>query len=370
MIVALGASFVAAAAEAPYLAWDVAIPGEPLNAASHAERAGVLVAGDDLLVGSAGGSALYALSRRNGTLRRTYPTHASVESRPTLVGDRLYVSDTTGSTWCYVQATAAPCWTEPHRGSAPVLSSPLLVDDIVVVADVDDLIVGLRAADGTLAWRLQPKTDAIREAELTLYARPSPVRDGDLVVVGTSDGSVLGIDPALGEERWSRRVGEGRYPDVVAEALLVGTDLVVSGFWQPAVAIDRASQTVRWRVDAGAAAPVAVVGEGLATAVLHPGTDGVLRRIDLLTGALEWRWECPDGGALTEPVVTPHGVAIASSAGGLFLIDAATGLPSWTWKGDERWTGVSAPVALADDGLFVVTNAGRLYRFGWAPTAP
>jgi outer membrane protein assembly factor BamB len=100
--------------------------------------------------------------------------------------------------------------------------------------------------------------------------------------------------------------------------------------------------------------------------VIHPGTDGVLRRIDLLTGALQWRWECPDGGALGAPVVTPHGVLVASSAGGLFLIDADAGRTLWRWRGDERWTGVSAPIAVTDEEILVVTNAGRLYRFGWS----
>ncbi len=349
---------------AAYLAWRVPLPGEPLNAANHAERSGPVIVGDDILVGAAGGTALFALSRSDGSLRRQYPAHASVESSPVVEGSRLWFGDSAGTTWCYEVLTATPCWKEPHRGGAPVLSAPLIVNDVVIVTDVDDLVVGLGAADGALRWRFQPTAPQIREAELTLYARPSAVLIGDQVVVGFSDGSVVGLDPTFGDEVWTRRVGEGRYPDVVAEAVTVGSDIIVSGFYEPLVAIDRGGHTVRWRVDAGASARVAVVGSGLAAGVLHPGVDGVLRRVAALTGAVTWTWDSGTGGSLSAPLLTPSGAYVASSSGGLFLIDVDTGAELWRYVGDEIWTGVTAALAAEGDQLLVVTNAGYLYSFG------
>ena len=44
-------------------------------------------------------------------------------------------------------------------------------------------------------------------------------------VAELSDGSLVAVDWRTGEERWSKRIGEGRYPDLVAEPAVHGGDL-------------------------------------------------------------------------------------------------------------------------------------------------
>ncbi len=345
----------------PIVKFATPLPGSPLNAARHAERGGPVVHGSSLFLGSAGGQGLFELNRTDGSLRRTFEASASVESAPLVADGRVFFGDTAGATWCYRLADGEPCWAQPHRGTAPVLATPTLAKGQVIVTNVDDLVVALDAATGELTWRYQPKPDPTRSAELTLFATPAARVIGEHVAVGFSDGSVTALTIDTGEVEWSRRVGEGRYPDVVAEAVPSNTDLFVSGYWTPLVAIDIPSRTVRWRVDAGAAAPVTVLGQGLDATVFHPGTDGVVRAVAAVSGAERWQWDSGDGGALTEIIATEAGLFVGSSAGGLSLLDPASGTELWRWHEPFLLTGLSVAPVVEGRDLYVVTNAGMLY---------
>ena len=236
-----------------------ALPGGRMNSANHAEWSDPLIHGPYIYVGSAAGSGLYALSRADGTVQRTYPASTSVEAHPNVVGDRLYFSDTGGNTYCY-SLDGELLW--EHDGKAPVLVAPTVSDDgqRVIVTNVDDLAVSLDAATGALAWQYRAKRDLTRQAELSLFAAPRAVIADDDVILGFSNGTLVAVDLETGEEQWMRTVGEGRYPDLVADPVSGGSDLYTSGYFRPLVAIDLPTHNVRWRVDAGAAHPVAIEG--------------------------------------------------------------------------------------------------------------
>ena len=93
------------------------------------------------------------------------------------------------------------------------------------------------------------------------------------------------MDYRGGEKLWSKAIGEGRYPDLVAEPVAHGPDLFTSGYYRPLVALDKDGRDVRWRLDNGAAnPPVVVTGDG-PDVLYHPGSDGTLRAVSTLTGA-------------------------------------------------------------------------------------
>jgi len=362
-----GGMFVGDITRPPAFQWKAKLPGAPLNSATHSEYTRPVVAGDTILIGSAAGKALYMLSRRDGGLIRTFPAASSVESPPTVYKDRVYFADTGGYTWCY-GLDGELQWS--HMGNAPVLVQPTIADGMVYVTNVDDLAVALNSKTGELNWRYQAKVDLTREAELTLYAAPPAVILDDDVIFGFSDGSLIALDRSSGEVQWQRRVGEGRYPDLVAEPVHYGTDLLASGYYQPLVAIDIETRNVRWRVDAGAAAAVVVDDSSGKAVVYHPGSDGNLRAVSALTGAEKWIWESGVSGSLTMPVATKAGVFVGSSDRGLYLLDASTGDEVWRFHEDFILGGVSSAPVVAGRQLLFVSNVGNLYAMIAPKAAP
>lgn len=346
----------------PAFEWRVRLPGPRLNAASHAEWSDPVFAGDLVLVGSAAGTALYALSRDDGSVVHEFPAENSVEASAVAVGDKVWFGDTGGNTYCYDLDDGSLVW--KHDGNAPILVAPVVVEDgsKVLVTNVDDLAVALNAATGELVWQYRAKRDLTRQAELTLYAAPrARVADG-IAVFGFSSGTVVGVDLETGEEAWKRSVGEGRYPDIVADPVAVGTDLYTSGYFKPLVAIDLPSHNVRWRVDAGAAHAVAVDERPDGQTVLyHPGSDGILRAVVALTGAELWTWSSGSSGALTAPVITDAGLLVASSETSIWLVDPETGETLWRWHEPWMLRGISADPAVDGRQAVFVTNAGYLY---------
>lgn len=345
---------------APVYHFRAKLPGPPINAASHAEWSDPVVVGEYLLVGSAAAQALYALSRRDGSVQRVYEADESVEARPTVVGDRVYFSDTGGNTHCYT-LDGERMWR--HNGNAPILVSPTVTPDgrWIIVTNVDDLAVALRTSDGELEWQYRAKRDLTRETELSLYAAPRAVVHEDQAILGFSNGTLVAVELETGEEVWSRSVGEGRYPDIVADPVVSGTDLYTSGYFRPLVAIDLPSRNIRWRLDVGSANPIAIGDQDGVSVIYHPGTDGKLRGVSALTGAELWVWDSGTKGALTTPVDTEAGLLVASSEGVVYLVDPTDGAEVWRWKESWQLQGVSSTPVIAGRQLLFVSNAGMLY---------
>ena len=346
---------------APVFHFKTKLPGPPLNSTSHAEWSDPLIHGELVFVGSAAGEGLYALSRRSGRTVQFFPAGTSVEAKALIEGDRLYFSDTGGNSFCYT-LEGDLLW--KHDGNAPILVSPTLSQDRskVVITNVDDLAVALDAETGELLWQYRARRDLTRQAELSLFAAPKATILEQEVILGFSNGSLVAVDLETGEERWKRGVGEGRYPDLVADPITSGTDLFTSGYFQPLVALDLPSHNIRWRVEVGAAHPVALSTDPSDNTILfHPGTDGVLRAISTLTGAQLWSWESGTSGALTTPLVTDAGLLLASSEGGIYLVDPEEGTEQWRWH--EPWIlrGISSMPAIDGRQLIFVSNSGYLY---------
>ncbi|MEQ1572022.1 MAG: PQQ-binding-like beta-propeller repeat protein, partial [Myxococcota bacterium] len=345
----------------PALQYRVALPGGRLNAATHSEWSSPLLVGDWVVVGSAAGQAMYALSRRDGTLVRTFPADASVESPAAVRGSKVVFSDSGGNTWCY-DLDGTLVWR--HDGNAPVLVAPTIDPDgkVAIVGNVDDLAVALDLSTGALVWQYQAKRDATRQAELSLFAAPRPAIVDGKVYLGFSSGTLVAVDLATGEEQWKRSVGEGRYPDLVSDPVVSGNDVYASGYFKPLVAVDLPTHNVRWRVDAGAArSPTLIDGADGSKVLIHPGSDGTLRAIATLTGAELWRWSSGTSGALTSPVVTPAGLVVGSSAGSIYLVDPATGDELWRWHEPYLLQGLSSEPAVEGRQLVFTSNAGFLY---------
>ena len=340
----------------PVEQWTVPLPGPQLSSATHTELGEPVIHGEEIFIGSAAADALLVLDRRDGRLLRQMPAAGPVQSSPIVAGERVYFSDSSGTTWCYPLDGDVPFWS--HYSGAPILSSPTVTADRVYLANVDNLVYALQREDGELAWRYAHRTDPTRTAELELYGAPSPVLSGDEILAGFSDGALISLSADSGDPLWSRRVGEGAYPDLIAAALIHGDEIIVSGYSEPLLAMDRQTQSVRWRLDAGGPQAAVVADEQL----IHGGGDGVLRALDGRTGDLLWEWDSDTGAALTRPVPTEAGLLIGASAGSVYLISSGGEL-LWSYDPGFFLAGVTATPAVDGRQALVVTNAGNLISF-------
>ena len=358
---------------APVLDWRVPLPGPKMSASIHTEAGGPLIHGNHIYVGTASDDVLLVLHREDGRLVTRLEASAGVQSTPVIVADHLYYTDTAGTTWCRSLEDYAVVWS--HAGGAPILSAPTVLSDRVVVANVENVLVALDAQTGALVWRHAQRLDPSRSTELELYGAPAPTLAGELLLSGFSDGSMVALDLESGTVVWQRRVGEGQYPDIIAEALVIEgaggtTDAIVSGYTEPLVSIELESRNVRWRHDVGGACAAVL---GAERRIYHGGNDGVLRAIDAVTGAIAWEWDSETEAALTQPVLTEAGLLVGASAGGFSLIDVDDGSLAWRFDDGYELAGITAAAAVHGRQAVVLTNAGNLYSFvvpqeepGWA----
>ena len=350
--------------EPPVVAWVRPLPAPESASPVRSERGQPVYHEGSLYVGSSVDDALLVLDPTNGALRRRLPAGAPVQAAPVIGPDRVWFSDTAGYTWCYRIADGEVLW--KHFSGAPLLDSPTVVNGSVYVTNVDDVVFALNASTGELLWRHAVQLDPGRHAELELFGAPSPTITGDLVLTGHSDGTLVALRRSDGEPVWQRRVGQGRYPDLIAPAVVIGDMVLTMGYAEPTLALGLADRVVRWRLDdVGGAEQVAREGDS----VYIGGVDGKLRAVDVVDGVVRWTWDSGTSGALAEPVLTEAGVLIGSSVGGLSLVNRDTGATVWSLELEHQLDGVSASPAVAGDEAWVLTNAGNLLHLV-SPTPP
>jgi outer membrane protein assembly factor BamB len=130
------------------------------------------------------------------------------------------------------------------------------------------------------------------------------------------------------------------------------------------VAFDLRGRNTLWRVDAGAAFPVAAVQTPDGLVLYHAGSDGKVRALSALTGAERWVWDSGDAAAsLTTPQWTDAGLLVASSVGAVSLLDPDTGALRWQFSENYLLNGISSVPVVSGRQLLLVSNAGNLYSF-------
>ncbi len=339
----------------PVLDWIRRLPGLPAQAATHTERSRPATDGHSIYLGQDSNDVLYQVDRLTGDVTHVYDTHGAVQSQVLFVDGDLLYSDLGGFTTRQPVDGSEPTW--EHFGGAPIATAPTLQDGVVYIADVDDTVVALNAETGEVLWRYSRPVDPTRTSDLTLFGAPRPTVAGDLILAGFSDGNLVALRQKDGQVTWERRIGEGRYPDLIGTPLVVENTAYIGGFSEPLVALDMETQNIRWRLEEVGSATIPTPHEGL---LYHGGTDGRLRAISQREGEVIWTWDSHTTGALTRPQVTEAGLLVGSSDGTLYLVDADKGLETWRWDPDQMLDGVTVAPLLIDRQAILVTNAGRL----------
>ncbi len=206
--------------------------------------------------------------------------------------------------------------------------------------------------------------------------RSSPAIAGDVVYIGSSDGTLYALDLATGIPRWSRPLGSA-----VTSSPAVGSGLVYAQTRNGDVFALRADGgDVAWRASTGADVPFAwpftsgdiyVSSPVLAAGrVLVGGGDGGLHAFDARTG--EEEWSAPtEGRVRSSPAVANGRAYVGSADGSVYAFDVESGRRAWRFDtfgrtldsdtfGFDRKTVQSSP-AVADGLVYVGARDGFLY---------
>lgn len=224
--------------------------------------------------------------------------------------------------------------------------SPVLVDGrllIVPVAGGKDGLVAYNLTNGGKVWTLR---DNLHAASL-LYT-------GDLIVAAALDGTVRGIDPLSGQERWSEPFGQTNAYYAAPTQLASGM-VLVSDDSGGLVVFDPADGAMQWRREL--ATPVMRAPASQGGRLFVPTTLGRLEALEEENGASIWTHRGPPTARFTTPAVDERFLIVGATDGIVRCLNPATGEEIWRYEFDGNVSG--APL-LADDIVYVGTMDERI----------
>jgi len=129
---------------------------------------------------------------------------SGVRLRPAFADGTLYACSTDGKLAAIDATSGKTLWTkssrtqgwfgwgDKKRADALYAGGPMVSGDLLVVGTLDGHVYGINAKDGSPRWEAVVNSEVIS----------SPVISGNLVIARTQDGRLYGFDSATGERRW------------------------------------------------------------------------------------------------------------------------------------------------------------------------
>ena len=214
-----------------------------------------------------------------------------------------------------------------------VISTPAVVGDVVYVGSTDGSLYAVNRADGTQRWKF--------DSEGPIASSPA-VGDG-LVYVASLDGKVYAVDATTGARRWSFATGgERRFTAPGIHGAMPRTEMMPDPF-----DVFLSSPTV--------AGGTVYIGSG----------DQHVYALDAASGAVQWSFATGDV-VHASPAVADAVVYIGSWDRNLYALDAATGRERWRYTTGNDTTiynqiGIASSAAVADGMVFVGGRDGHFH---------
>jgi len=269
-------------------------------------------------------------------------TAGFIDASPLVVADTVYAASWDGFLYA-LDSAGRLRWKRPL--GAEIDASPVAADGRIFLQNWLRQVVALSTADGSVLWRFSypesPADDHRQGALLPL---------GELVLLPAWGGTLYALDAATGKVRWQL---DGYLP-LRAAPVVDGEQIYLSAGDGTFSAISLAGQEL-WTKKL--AAPV------LSSAALTPDGPVVVARngqVSAFTadGQLRWRRELAEPCYYSAPLYHQGMIYLATAAGMLWKLDAASG--ELVWQLSDLGAFYGSPM-IAGQRLFIGNNHGQLF---------
>jgi outer membrane protein assembly factor BamB len=222
-------------------------------------------------------------------------------------------------------------WKFQTRGR--VISSPAVAGGLVAVGSTDGSLYGINRSDGTQRWKFDTKGPVLSSPAIAL----------GLVYVSSVDGNIYAVDSATGAQQWVFATkGERRFTAPGIHGAMPKTERMPDPF------------------DVFLSSPTVANG----TVFIGSGDQHVYA-LDARTGTLKWSFATGDV-VHAAPAVSEGTVYIGSWDRNLYALDAATGKEQWRYTTGNDTTiynqiGLASSPAVAGGMVFVGGRDGHFH---------
>lgn len=292
---------------------------------------------------------------RHGTLLWSQTLKNGALSGPSVAEGVMALGTNASSVVLLKQATGQLLWEKPLSGE--VLAAPLILPNQVIVKTVDGHVYSLDLKTGEKQWVMDHGTP-----NLMLKASSSPVKMGDLILIGFSDGKLDALERHSGRSVWQRGVAYARGPSDVDRLVDIDADPIVRSnviylaSYQGLVGAWGASEGEEiWHKAISVYKNMVMDASTLYVTDRHD----VIWALDRANGLVKWRQKALIARGVTEPVLLGHWLVVGDETGYVHVLNALTGeLVGRTSLGAPIY---DSPV-VSENRLYVITAHGTLHR--------
>lgn len=257
-------------------------------------------------------------------------------------------------------------------GVSGVRMEPTVVGNVVYAASTDGKIGAFDAATGNTIWEHKSRTHGWfgwgdKKRKDAFYSG-GPSVSGDLLVIGTLDGHVYGLDVKDGSERWTSTLPS----EVIDSPTISGALTIVRTQDGRVYGLDTNTGERRWVNDQGNVPLLSLRGNGsmlVANGVIFFGTDdGKLSALRLDNGEKLWEQKLASGEGRTDidrmndadGSILLDGSTLYAAAyhGNLTAVDGPSGRPMW-----QRPFSTYTSLALSGNTLLGANTDSQVWAF-------
>lgn len=237
------------------------------------------------------------------------------------------------------------------------LAKPLLIHDTMFVKTINGVLYSLAIDSGKKNWSYNHGSP-----EIILKASSSPVKYHQTIVVGFSDGELIGFDENNGHVMWQRHIAFAkgasdieRLVDIDTNPIFDGPNLYIATYQGEIGSYSVEGSEFNWHHTASTYHDLAIEAEYLIMVDSHD----VIWAFNKKSGQVLWKQNALKARGLTAPVIWNHQIWVADSKGALHGISPQSG--EFVAQVVLPGSIISAPI-VERDVCWVLTTNGQLHR--------